>query len=290
MNPDQWLEENTFYCEAYRARITPAQCEINRARDNQPGTPTMAPTGITACNGCDWERMQKPDVGSQTSEIREEKTEEIKKELKVRLERKKAENARRKTDLQPAPSYDDVYYRGLQALETIGMEEESVSKKNEKKKGICLECGEEKFIQGRGLCARCYSRLRNEGNLDKYPALPRGGDVRNKPKNEQAPDKAPVKAVNKYPEAQEQVHTFPGGPAKAMGPDVHSLTFMADLEAAQIFPPQQLQAGPCLCIDFSQVPDGEKLLEDLEQSARENFRTPEMHAAWVISKGLGTWE
>lgn len=40
-----------------------------------------------------------------------------------------------------------------------------------KKKIICPECKEEGFLHGRGLCSKCYFRLKKEGNLDKYPPL-----------------------------------------------------------------------------------------------------------------------
>ena len=166
MDPDQWLEQNTFYCLPYQTRITPAQCEINRERDNQPGTPTQAPTGITACNGCDWEKMQKPDVGGQRSEIRKEKIEEIKKELKTRLERKK--QARENKILQPAPRYDEIYHKGVAALENINNTGVSMAKKP---MIHCPECGRDMLLHCRGLCGTCYYRLKRKGVLDeKYPS------------------------------------------------------------------------------------------------------------------------
>ena len=44
------------------------------------------------------------------------------------------------------------------------MREEKMSKKI----AICLDCGREKTIMGRGLCSRCYQRHRDAGTLDQW--------------------------------------------------------------------------------------------------------------------------
>ncbi len=212
MNPDEWLRENTFFCEPYMARITPAQCEINRERDNLPGTPTQAPIGITACNGCDWERMQGKNGGNEMSDVE-----------------------------------------------------------------ICLECGEEKRIQARGVCAKCYSRLKKEGNLDKHPAKPRGGDTRKRPgKLEQAEQMdldlwlVCAEAATEYPLAQEQILPDPGPE-----PGCRECRNASTLDAI---------GAPQLRLFFGSVPGGQELYKWIIETAERDLRSPEMQIMIILRR------
>ncbi|WP_028574339.1 helix-turn-helix domain-containing protein [Desulfonatronovibrio hydrogenovorans] len=42
-------------------------------------------------------------------------------------------------------------------------------------------------------------------------------------------------------------------------------------------------SGPTLHIDFSQIPDGQRLFDKIVNEADEQFRTPAMHAAYLLS-------
>lgn len=55
---------------------------------------------------------------------------------------------------------------------------------------VCLECQEDKFILGRGLCGSCYHKLKKRGQLEKYPAKP----CPTKKQNPAGPEKAVTSA------------------------------------------------------------------------------------------------
>jgi len=126
---ERWLQINTFYCSALRCRLTPEQCEANRARprlykgggwlDNRPPMPGP-------CEKCTaW------------------------KELCEQVYQKRKEVA----------SMDET------------REEEGKKKKNKRYFVKCKLCGQMRPHHGRGLCAKCYSKLAMEGRLEEFPPL-----------------------------------------------------------------------------------------------------------------------
>ena len=71
---------------------------------------------------------------------------------------------------------------------------------SEKKIGICINCKEEKPIQARGLCAKCYYHLKKEGKL---PEKDKKRDI--KDKTEQKKTLKITLDFTNYPELLEQI-------------------------------------------------------------------------------------
>lgn len=76
---------------------------------------------------------------------------------------------------RPTPCGDCTDWRELcrqVELRRAGRDKEESVMAN--KIGVCLECGREKRVMGRGLCGACYMRLKKSGEIDvKYPLAPR---------------------------------------------------------------------------------------------------------------------
>ena len=275
MTPDEWLVRNTFHCTTLRARITPAQCEINRERDNQPGTLTRAPTGITPCNGCDWERMQ--EAGGQMTETREEKFNRIKAGVKKRLELIKARKdaAKQRTEVAMA------------------------KKKTEKIKQNCRECGRKMYVVARGLCGKCYYALKKTGELDeKYPAKKAGGPVKNergdteghsccvlkngtdalnylKRRGYSLEKSKFYKDVNKGLVKRQKNKSFLSG-------DLDSYARLACRNTYEL----DKMSGPQLRIFFGSVPGGDELHKRIQSEAERELRSPEMQVIYILSRAL----
>jgi len=129
MTYEEWLQLNTFLCPHGLGRISPEQCEANRAR----------PRLKEACN---WNVNLPPMPGPC------EKCTEWK-ELCEQVYQKRKEVA----------SMDET------------REEEGKKKKNKRYLVKCKLCGQMRPHHGRGLCAKCYSKLAMEGRLEEFPPL-----------------------------------------------------------------------------------------------------------------------
>lgn len=137
LDAEAFLESNTFYCEPLKARLSYAQCEINRAKPTLKEKNTVQHTNRRGSCGV------HPDSASPYFNYKPFPCESCRgHELKSE---------------EKAPAIPAV-------------KKEAIDMAQSKKRGICPECHKEGFIKARGLDPTCYHRLWTNGTLDeKYP-------------------------------------------------------------------------------------------------------------------------
>ena len=271
MTPDEWLARNAFYCAPLRARITPAQCEINRTREQGRCEMDLRPP---QCLVCDWERMQ--EAGGRITDTREEKVNRIKAGVKKRLELIKARK------------------------DAAKQKEEGMAKS----KQVCLECKRKMYVVARGLCGKCYYGLQKTGELDtKYPAKKAGPQKTNRSEIDMQKDFESTPAYGNSPDVTS--NSADSGP-----PVTECLTYDEGL-GSQDPPPYgtainphpgnydldgcrhcrntyelDKMSGPQLRLFFGSVPGGDELYKRIQSEAERELRSPEMQVMYVLSRAL----
>jgi len=144
-----WLEANTFWCSKLHARVSLEQCRHNRSRQANGGDVFAGKEIIPQCQGCtDYpgEEKMKCQVCGESK-------------LPTEFPRKN-----RSTRSNVCKSCSQSQVQQEQPKQQTG------NRHGKSRIIICLECSREKPNHARGLCARCYERLKSSGELDqRYP-------------------------------------------------------------------------------------------------------------------------
>lgn len=137
IDAEAFLSANTFYCERTRARITHAQCAINRQK------PSLKEKNQGQHSGKRGSRGIHPDTASPYLDYKP-------------------------FPCESCPGYESQKEENPAAI-PAGKREVLMAKST--KMGLCPECNQNKLIKSRGLCDRCYGTMWANKTLNKkYPS------------------------------------------------------------------------------------------------------------------------